>query len=49
MHQGICSKNVKYFIVNDNILFVFYIEEAIASLCTISKDHFDFKNRLDLK
>lgn len=40
---------MKHFIVNDNILFVFYTEEAIASSCTISKDHFDFSIRLELK
>lgn len=39
---------MKYFIVNDNILFVFYIDEAIASLCTISKEHFEFNSRLEL-
>lgn len=39
---------MKHFIVNDTILFVFYIE-AISSLCTVFKDHFDFKTRLVLK
>lgn len=40
---------MKYFIVNDNILFDFYKDEAIASLYTISKEHFDFNNRLELR